>query len=88
MPLLITFVCDQAHPHADGGIDGIKCDHSQSAHFDRDSETCGDLFRAFRSAGWHIAVPDGAGKPELVLCPAHRAALSGDDDTTEETKDP
>lgn len=75
MGLLIQLTCDLAHPHADGGLDGVACEHSRTATFDRATETCEDLFRCFREDGWHIAADQGSGKPDHVFCPAHRVAL-------------
>jgi hypothetical protein len=72
MGLFIQFTCDRAHPHADGGSDGVACEHSRTATFDHTYETCEDLFECFRKAGWYIVAR--MGNPDVVLCPAHAAA--------------
>lgn len=75
MGLLIRFICDSAHPHVDGGMDGVECERDRTVDFDHVEESCEDLFNFFRREGWLIAAQPGAGKPDRVLCPAHHKAL-------------
>ena len=56
--LYINFVCD-----------GHDCKHMQPASFDKETETCKDLFDAVAGIGWMVVKEEKTGEVIRTLCP-------------------